>query len=152
MPGASFVGTRSLESLVEPGMRPWKLGATMFSLFGGLALVVAAVGLYSVITYGVARRMHEIGVRVALGAQTPDVLRLVVGEGVRIIAIGTVIGVGVALLATRFLTPLLYEVSARDPLTFGFVTLVLVIVAAGASLIPALRASRVDPNIALRAE
>jgi predicted permease len=152
MPGAAYVDTRSLQSLVEPSMRPWELGATMFTLFGMLALVVAALGLYSVITYSVTQRLHEIGVRVALGAQTRDIVRLVVGEGVRIIAIGAAIGVGVAFLATRFLASLLFEVSERDPATFGFVVVALLLVAAGASMIPALRASRVDPNVALRAE
>ena len=152
MPGTAFVGARSLQGLVDPSIRPWRLGATILTLFGLLALVVAAVGLYSVITYNVTQRQHEIGVRVALGAQRPDVLRLVIGQGVRVIAIGTAVGVSIALSVTRFLEPLLFDVSERDPATFGFVVAVLLVVAAGASLIPALRASRVDPIIAIRAE
>jgi predicted permease len=152
MPGSAFVNTRSLQGLVDPAIRPWRLGATILTLFGLLALVVAAVGLYSVITYNVTQRMHEIGVRVALGAQTRDVLRLVVGEGVRMIAIGTAIGLGVAFAVTRFLTQLLYDVSPRDPGTFAVVGVVLMVVAAVASVGPAVRASRVDPNVALRAE
>ena len=152
MPGMAYVDVRSLESIVEPNIRPWQLGATMFTLFGVLALIVAAVGLYSVISYNVTQRMHELGVRVALGARRPDLVRLVVGEGVRIIALGTVIGVLIALLAGRFVSDLLYGVSERDPVTFVAVIATLLTVAAAASMLPALRASRADPNVALRAE
>ena len=152
MPGMAYVDVRSLESIVEPNIRPWQLGATMFTLFGALALIVAAVGLYSVISYNVTQRMHELGVRVALGARRPDLVRLVVGEGVRIIALGTAIGVGVALLAGRFVSDLLYGVSERDPATYVGVIATLLVVAVAASILPALRASRADPNLALRSE
>jgi len=152
MPGMAYVDVRSLESMVEPNIRPWQLGATMFTLFGVLALVVAAVGLYSVISYNVTQRMHELGVRVALGARRPDLVRLVVGEGVRIIALGAAIGVGIALLAGRFVSELLYGVSERDPVTFAGVIATLLLVAVAASILPALRASRADPNLALRSE
>ena len=152
MPGMAYVDVRSLESLVEPSIRPWQLGATMLTLFGVLALIVAAVGLYSVISYNVSQRMHELGVRVALGARRPDVVRLVVGEGVRIIALGTGIGVVIALFTGRFVSDLLYGVSERDPATFVSVAVALLFVAAAASMLPALRASRVDPNVALRSE
>ncbi len=152
MPGMAYVDVRSLESIVEPNIRSWQLGATMFTLFGALALLVAAVGLYSVISYNVTQRMHELGVRVALGAQRPDLVRLVVGEGVRIIALGAAIGVGIALFAGRFVSELLYGVSERDPATFAMVIATLLIVAVAASVLPALRASRADPNVALRSE
>jgi ABC-type antimicrobial peptide transport system permease subunit len=124
----------------------------MFSLFGALALLVASVGLYSVIAYSVAQRTHELGVRIALGAETRDVLRLVVGEGTRVAAAGITLGVAAALLAGRFVTSLLYDVSAKDPLTFAVVIAALLLVAVVASLVPARRAARVDPNVALRAD
>ncbi|HKG92102.1 MAG TPA: ABC transporter permease [Gemmatimonadaceae bacterium] len=152
MPGAAYVEARPVQELVDPEIRPWRLGATMFTIFGGLALLVAAVGLYSVISYGVAQRTHELGVRVALGARSGDVVRLVVGEGTRVALVGIVLGLGVALFAGRYVKPLLYSVSERDPATFAVVIVALLVVAVAASFIPALRASRVDPNVALRTD
>ena len=116
------------------------------------ALLVAAVGLYSVIAYNVAQRTHELGVRVALGAQSPDVARLVVGEGIRVSLVGVAIGTAVALGAARYVGPLLFSVSPRDPVVFSVVALMLVVVAVVASLVPAWRASRVDPSVALRSD
>ena len=152
MPGNAYVEAYALESFIDPEVRPWRLGATMFTLFGALALVLAAVGLFSVISYNVSQRTHEIGVRIALGAGAGDVLRLVIREGLRITIIGVAIGVGVALFAGRFLTPLLFSVSPRDPLTFGVVVVTLLVAAVGATLMPAVRASRVNPNVALRSD
>jgi predicted permease len=152
MPGASYVTVQPLARILDGNTRPWKLGATMFALFGGLALLLAAVGLYSVIAYNVTQRSHELGVRIALGAQTTDVLRLVVGSGVRVAVAGIVIGGGIALIVGRFVGPLLYRVSPRDPAVFVIVTITLLAVATAASLLPALRATKVDPNVALRAE
>jgi predicted permease len=152
MPGASYVTLTSLQSILDPNIRPWQLGATMFALFGALALLLAAVGLYSVIAYNVTQRTHEMGVRVALGAQGRDVIRLVVVEGVRVAVVGLVIGVVIALVASRFIAPLLFNVPARDPWTFGSVTVALLAVAVAASFIPAWRAARVDPSVALRAD
>ena len=103
--------------------RSWQLGATMFVAFGGLALVLAAIGLYSVIAYNVAQRTHELGVRVALGAQSRDVVRLVVVEGLRLAVVGVAIGAGVALLAGRWVKPLLFNVSPKDPTVFVVVSL-----------------------------
>ena len=105
-----------------------------------------------VFAFDVAQRTHELGVRIALGAQVRDVLRLVVGAGMRFAFAGVVIGVAVALAAGRFVAPLLFGVSARDPLILGSVGALLLGVAAVASAIPALRATRVDPNLALRTE
>jgi ABC-type antimicrobial peptide transport system permease subunit len=132
--------------------RSWQLGATMFVAFGGLALVLAAIGLYSVVAYNVAQRTHELGVRVALGAQSRDVVRLVVVEGLRLAVIGVAIGTGVALLAGKWVKPLLFDVSPKDPAVFAVVSVTLIAVAIAASWIPALRASRVDPNVALRSD
>jgi len=152
MPGAAYVTLTPFENLVGGQMRSWTLGATMFTVFGVLALLVAAVGLYSVIAYNVAQRTHELGVRVALGARSPDVVRLVVGEGIRVSVVGVAIGTIVALAAARYVGPLLFSVSPKDPLVFATVGGVLLIVAVVASLVPAWRASRVDPSVALRGD
>ncbi|HEY7237233.1 MAG TPA: ABC transporter permease [Gemmatimonadaceae bacterium] len=152
MPGVSYVVVTPLEKILEPNVRPWRLGATMFALFGGLALLLAAVGLYSVIAYNVTQRSHELGVRIALGAQGRDVLRLVVGSGLRIAVAGVAIGGGIALVAGRFIAPLLYRVSPKDPLIYVVAAVTLLGVAVLASLVPAMRATRVDPNVALRAD
>jgi predicted permease len=152
MPGVSYVTVTPLTKILEPNVRPWRLGATMFALFGGLALLLAAVGLYSVIAYNVTQRSHELGVRIALGAQGRDVLRLVVGSSLRVAIAGTVIGGTIALVAGRFIAPLLYHVSPKDPLIYAMATVTLLGVAVLASLVPARRATRVDPNVALRAD
>ena len=130
----------------------WRMGAAMFLLFGLLALILAAIGLYSVIAYNVAQRTHELGLRIALGAHARDVLRMVLGEGLRFGLAGIGIGVIIALGAGHWVQPLLYEESAHDPLVFVAVATVLAIVAIAASAIPASRAICVDPSIALRTE
>ena len=152
MPGASYVTVRPLRDLVEDTRRSWRLGATMFTAFGILALVVAAVGMYGVIGYNVALRMHEIGVRVALGAQRANILELVVRQGLRFAIAGITVGSLIALAGSRWLQPLLFEQSATDPITYGTVGLVLLAVAVAASAIPAIRAARAEPSIALRSE
>ncbi len=151
-PGFAYVRTRTLDGIVAPEMRSWRLGATMFTIFGVLALVVAAIGLYSVVAYDVSQRTRELGVRVALGASAGTVLRLVVGEGVRVVIVGLALGAAAALALAGKVSPLLYDVSAKDPVTYAGVVGVLLVVAVVASLAPALRAARVDPNVALRAE
>jgi predicted permease len=152
VPGAAYVQVRPLREIVDPQFRSWRLGATMFSAFGALALLISAVGLYGVIAYTVAQRTHELGVRIALGAQTGDVLRLVVLEGVRVAVAGVAVGLAVALGAGRFVAPLLFGVQPNDPGTLSGVAGVLLLVAAAASLVPAWRAAHVDPAAALRAE
>jgi putative ABC transport system permease protein len=124
----------------------------MFVAFGLLAVLVAAVGLYGVITYNVAQRMHELGVRIALGAQAHDVIRLVVGQGVRFTVIGVTLGLALALIGARWIQPLLFQQSARDPGTYATVAALLLGVALLASALPALKATRADPNAALRGE
>src|SRR5262249_31693506 len=115
---------------------------TMFAVFGLLALVLAAVGLYSVIAYNVAQRTHELGVRVALGAQARDVIRMVVGEGLKLVSVGVVAGAVAALIAAKWVKPLLFDVSPRDPAVVVGVSVLLVGVGMAASWIPARRASR----------
>jgi ABC-type antimicrobial peptide transport system permease subunit len=124
----------------------------MFVAFGALALVLAAIGLYSVIAYNVTQRTHEMGVRVALGAQVRDVIRLIVSDGVKIGLVGLGVGAVAAFAAGRWVKPLLFEESPSDPVVFGFVTLTLLAVTVAASWIPARRAARVDPQVALRTE
>ena len=152
MPGDGFVFVRPLQEVVDDQSRSWRLGAALFAAFGALALVVAAVGLYGVISYNVAQRMHEIGVRVALGARSADVVRLVVGQGVRFALAGVVIGLGLALVAARWVEPLLFHQSARDPAIYAGVGGAMLAVAVVASLIPARRAANADPNVALRSD
>ena len=137
---------------LDPQLRPWRLGAALFTAAGLLALLVAAVGIYGTIAYTFSQRRQEIGVRIALGAQGSNIIALVLGSSVVISAIGVVIGTGIAVWAGRFVKPLLYDTSATDPLVLGGVALVLLAVAVAASLVPAFRAKRVDPMEALRAE
>jgi predicted permease len=152
MPGASYVVVTPFSEVLGSQKRSWRLGATMFVAFGVLAIVLAGIGLYSVIAYNVAQRTHELGVRVALGAQARDVIELVVVDGLRLALVGVAIGTAFALWAGKWVKPLLFDVSPRDPFVFVVVATVLIAVATAASWLPALRASRVDPNVALRAE
>jgi ABC-type lipoprotein release transport system permease subunit len=152
MPGASYITTTPFREIVGNQTKAWEMGATMFVAFGALALVLAAVGLYSVIAYNVAQRTHEMGVRVALGAQVADVVRLVVSDGVKIGVVGLALGLIVALSAARWVKPLLFDESPSDPVVLGLVVAVLMVVTVAASWIPARRAARVDPQVALRTE
>jgi len=131
---------------------PFRLGAVMLGVFGALALLLAAVGVYGVISYDVGQRTREIGVRMALGARAADVASLVMRDGLRLVAIGGVIGTGIALAAGSLVTPLLYETSPRDPAVLAGVALLLLVVATLACLVPARRAMRVDINTAIREE
>jgi putative ABC transport system permease protein len=130
----------------------WQLGATMFTVFGLLALTLAAIGLYGVISYTVARRTHEIGVRITLGARAGSVLWLGVRQGFLLATLGTGIGILVALALARSFAPLLFNESPRDPLVYLTATGLILAVAAVASIIPAGRAARLDPSVTLRSE
>jgi putative ABC transport system permease protein len=151
-PGTSYIEAFALQDIIDPNMRPWMLGATMFSLFGLLALSMAGIGLYSAIAYGVSQRRHEIGVRLALGAAARDIVRMVMGEGMRVVLTGVAIGILLAIVASRKVATLLFGVGARDPVTIAVVSAALILVAIAASLYPAWRASRVDPVTALRSD
>ena len=151
-PTITFVTVEMLQDTIDPLIRPWRLGATMFGIFGALALLVAAIGLYSVIAYLVAQRAHELGVRIALGAQVGNIVALVMRHGLGLAVVGVVIGSVVALRVGRLIEPLLFDTSPRNPTIFAVVAVVLVVVALLASVVPAWRASRVDPIEALRAD
>jgi predicted permease len=152
MPGTSFVTVGTLGDIVNAKLRSWIVGATLFTAFGLLALVLAAVGLYSMIAYNVTQRRHELGVRLALGATRGRIVRLVVTESVRFASAGVVIGGVVALGAGRWIDPLLFKQSPRDPAVFAAVTGVLIAVAIVASWVPALRAAGLDPKTALQSD
>lgn len=152
MPAPAYVTVSTLEDLVDRQRRSWRLGAQAFSAFGVLALLVAAVGLYAVIAYDVEQRTHELGVRVALGARTRNIIGLVVEQAMTFATVGVALGVATALLLARWVQPLLFQESPRDPTIYGLVAFVLGVVALIASAAPAIRASRSDPCTALRAE
>ena len=139
-----------LEDLVARSVGPRRFVMLLLELFGFVALLMTAVGVYGVISYSVGGRTRELGIRSALGATPAAIVRLVLGSGLALVALGLAVGVAVASLTTRFLQSSLYSVSATDPPTFGGVVIILLIVAAAAQLVPVRRAVRVDPVIALR--
>lgn len=142
----------TMDAVLADSISRQRFNMILLGAFAGLALLLASVGLYSVLAYSVRRRVPEIGVRMALGAQKTDVLRMILGQGLRLAIIGTVIGLTAAFLLTRLLTSQLFEISATDPLTFGGVAGILVLVALAACYVPARRAAKVDPMVALRYE
>ena len=147
-----LANTGTVQQTLSRGLWAPRMGAALLSIFGGLALVLAMIGVYGVISYSVSQRTHEIGVRMALGAQAPDVLRLMLGQGMLLALGGTATGLVAGFLAARIVSGLLYGVSPKDPLTFAAVGSVLLAVAFLACYVPARRATRVDPLVALRAE
>jgi putative ABC transport system permease protein len=151
-PDLPLFNVTTLKASMQFGSIFERLAATLVGSFGLLALVLGAVGIYGVVAFTTRQRTHEIGIRMALGARKSDVLRMVVGQGLRLALIGIAIGVAAALVLTRFLASLLYGVKPTDPLTFFAVSLILIAVALAACYIPARRAARVDPMVALRYE
>jgi predicted permease len=151
-PELRSVEIRTFEQLLDPQVRPWRVGATLFGLFGAIVVAVAAIGLFSVVSYLVTQRRHELGVRIALGARRRHVLGLVMGSGLRTAIAGTAAGSVVSIAIAPFLQPLLFDNRARDPWLLAMVAGGLLVVAAAASLWPSWRATRVEPLVALRAE
>jgi putative ABC transport system permease protein len=152
MPGTSYVTVQRFATVIDPAMRSWSVGATIFVAFGTLALVLAALGLYSVIAYTVAQRRREIGVRIALGASSANVVGLVVRGGMRLIVVGIASGALAALLAGQGVSTLLFQETPNDPTVYLGVATVLLFVSVLATALPALAASRVDPNLCLRTD
>ncbi|MEO8562773.1 MAG: ADOP family duplicated permease [bacterium] len=151
-PGLPYVDVQTLGEALDPEIRPWRLGATVFTAVGVIAALLAALGLYTAVAYSVTQRTREIGVRVALGAAAPAVVRLVLGDGMRIAAVGVTVGLLLAALGSRWIAALLFETSPRDPAVLAGVGIALLLVAFLASLLPAWRAVRVNPAEALRAD
>jgi putative ABC transport system permease protein len=151
-PAQSGSGTKTMEQLLTDSVAQPRFYSLLLGSFAGLALVLAMVGVYGVISYSVAQRTHELGIRIALGARVQHVLILVMGQAMMLVMMGAVIGLGIAFALTRLLTKFLFDVKASDPMTFGAVALLLALVALFACYVPARRATKVDPLVALHYE
>jgi ABC-type antimicrobial peptide transport system permease subunit len=145
-------GAQTMEEIISSSLSARRFAMILFGIFATLALVLAAVGIYGVISYLVGQRTHEIGVRIALGARRRDVLRLVLSQGARLTALGIAVGLFASLALARLMSRLLYGVSPTDPLTFIAVAIILASVALAACYVPTRRAMAVDPITALRCE
>jgi hypothetical protein len=150
-PGA-ILEANTMADTMEPHYRPWQLGATLFTLFGALAALVAAIGIYSSVSYAVNQRTHEFGVRAALGADPRSIVTQVLGEGTRTVAVGVALGIVLAIVAGRLIASLLYGVSAGNPFAMAGAGVAMIVIAGLACMAPAWRAARSDPVAALRAE
>jgi predicted permease len=151
-PNLAVFDAKTLSEHMRLSLFPLRVGATVVGSFGLLALALAAIGIYGVMSYAVSQRTSEIGIRIALGATAKDILSLIVGQSLRMVLAGVVLGVAASLVVSRFLASLLLGISATDPLTFTFITLLLIAVALLACYLPARRATKVDPLAALRRE
>jgi putative ABC transport system permease protein len=149
-PGIPVFAVRTLNEVVAKSLADRRFALTILAVFAGVALLLASIGIYGVMAYTFSQRTHEIGVRVALGAQRRDILRMALGEGMVLVAIGLGVGLIGAVIVTRFLRSMLFSVTATDPLTFASIALLLAAVALFACFIPAQRATQVDPLVALR--
>jgi len=151
-PNQTFSLTATMEELISDSLKERRFNLFLLGLFAAIALLLATIGIYGSISYTTRQRTNEIGVRIALGAQSRDVLRLIVGQGIGLTLVGVAIGLGAALVLTRAIKSLLFGVSPTDPLTFLAISVLLLLTALVASLIPARRATKVDPLVALRSE
>jgi len=148
-PAMPLANVRSFENLIGDSVAPRRLAVVLLGVFAGVALLLAGVGIYGVMSFLVVQRTHEMGVRMALGAQRSDVLKLVLACSLKLISAGTIIGLIIAVMSTRTLQTLLYSVSAFDMATFALVTIFLGAIALAASYLPAMRATRADPMVVL---
>jgi ABC-type antimicrobial peptide transport system permease subunit len=152
VPNLPYVDIAPLENSIAPQLKPWRLGKTMFTMYGALALLLTALGLYGVLAYMVGRRTQEIGVRMALGAGAGRVRRLILRDGLVVVGLGVLAGLGAAIVGGRLIAGQLFQESPRDPVVLGLAGVALVVAAVAACWLPALRATRVNPVDALRAE
>jgi putative ABC transport system permease protein len=151
-PEQPLAAVRPMEEILDQALAAPRFNALMLGIFAAIAFVLAAVGIYGVISYDISQRTHEIGIRVALGAESKDVLRLVVGEGARLAGVGIALGVGAALALTRRMADMLYGIQPTDVYTFTAMSLLLGAVALWASYLPSRRAMALEPLAALRHE
>jgi predicted lysophospholipase L1 biosynthesis ABC-type transport system permease subunit len=151
-PSLPVFDVKTMTSHLGISLLPARLAGSLLGLFGLVAVVLSAIGIYGVMAYSVGQRTRELGVRVAIGARPADLLSMVVGQGMRLAAAGIGLGLVLAVAASRLAASLLYGISASDPLTFAGIALLLGLIAFAASYIPARRATRVDPIVALRCE
>jgi ABC-type antimicrobial peptide transport system permease subunit len=145
-------GAQTMSEVIASSLAERQFSMILFGIFAALALLLASIGIYGVVSYLAGQRTHEIGVRMAMGARPRDVLRLVLGQGLKMAFLGVAVGIPAALALTRLMANLLFGVSATDPITFAGVGIILTFVALVACFVPARRATRVDPIVALRYE
>src|SRR5688572_29163041 len=151
-PQLAIANIRSMEQLLDYSVAQQRFMTLLLTVFGAVALSLAAIGIYGIMSYAVKRRTREIGIRMALGGSPADVVKLVVGQGMKLTAIGLGVGIIAALSATKLMADMLFGITPRDPVTFGTIAVLLAGVALIASRIPARRAVRTDPTTALRTE
>jgi predicted permease len=151
-PLLAIIGVRSMDEVMDFSVARPRFTMVLLGVFGAVALILAGIGIYGVMSYAVKRRTREIGIRMALGGKPRDVLLLVVGQGMRLAVVGLIVGIAGGFAATRLMRGLLYGISPTDPFTFAAIVLLLAGVAFVASVVPARRAVRTDPTAALRAE